>query len=63
MSYFDDEQNVEAYVKMAEGYNGRNLINILKKHLPPNATVLELGMGPGVDYEILDSLCVVLQKV
>lgn len=53
MSYFDDEKNVEEYVKMAEGYDGRELIAILKKHLRTGSSVLELGMGPGKDFEIL----------
>ena len=53
MGYFDDEKNVEAYIKMAEGYDGRELIDILKKYLKYGSTVLELGMGPGKDFEIL----------
>jgi cyclopropane fatty-acyl-phospholipid synthase-like methyltransferase len=53
MGYFDDEKNVEAYIKMAEGFDGRGLINILKKYLENGSTVLELGMGPGKDLEIL----------
>jgi SAM-dependent methyltransferase len=53
MSYFDDEKNVEAYINMVEGYDGRELIAVLKRHLPTGATVLELGMGPGKDLEIL----------
>jgi cyclopropane fatty-acyl-phospholipid synthase-like methyltransferase len=38
---------------MVEGYNGGELIKALKKHLEKGATVLELGMGPGKDLEIL----------
>jgi SAM-dependent methyltransferase len=53
MGYFDDEKNVEAYVKMADGYDGRELIDILKTYISNGATVLELGMGPGKDFEIL----------
>ncbi len=49
MNYFDDPANVESYIKMADGYDGRALIGILQKHLPPGSTVLELGMGPGKD--------------
>lgn len=51
--YFDDAKNVEAYIKMAEGYDGRELIEILKTHLDSGAKVLELGMGPGKDYTLL----------
>ncbi|MDX1418142.1 MAG: class I SAM-dependent methyltransferase [Candidatus Promineifilaceae bacterium] len=53
MNFFDDEKNVEDYVKMAEGYDGRALIDILRKYLNNEAAVLELGMGPGKDFEIL----------
>ena len=53
MSYFDDPKNIEEYVKMAEGFDGRELIEILKPHLKSGATVLELGIGPGVDFELL----------
>ncbi|MFC1975959.1 class I SAM-dependent methyltransferase [Chloroflexota bacterium] len=53
MGYFDDKKNVEEYIKMAEGFDGRELIQILKKYLKKGASVLELGMGPGKDFEIL----------
>lgn len=53
MGYFDDEKNVEEYIRMAEGYDGRELIERLKTCLKPGATVLELGMGPGKDFELL----------
>ena len=53
MGYFDDEKNVEEYIKMAEGYDGRAFIHILRAHLEDNATILELGMGPGKDVELL----------
>lgn len=53
MSYFDDPKNVESYIKMAEGYDGRDLIERLNAYLKPGSTVLELGMGPGVDFELL----------
>lgn len=54
MGYFDDRKNVEDYVAMAAGYDGRQLIERLREFLAPNATVLELGMGPGVDLDILE---------
>lgn len=53
MSYFDNPDNVEQYIKMAEDYDGRELIDVLRRYLPPGATVLELGMGPGKDLELL----------
>ena len=54
MGYFDNEKNIEEYIKMAEGYDGRELIEVLKKYLPKDSSILELGMGPGKDLEILN---------
>lgn len=38
---------------MADGYDGRELVAILRMHLPAGSTVLELGMGPGKDLDLL----------
>ena len=53
MDYFKEKKNALEYIKMVEGYDGRDLIEILKKHLPSGSSVLELGMGPGTDLEML----------
>ena len=53
MGFFDTEKGVEQYIKMAEGYDGTEIIKILQEYLPTNSTVLELGMGPGKDLDIL----------
>ena len=53
MGFFDTEKGVDEYIKMADGYDGTELIQILKKHLPEKSTLLELGMGPGKDLDIL----------
>ena len=39
---------------MAEGYDGKALIEALKTYLPEGSTVLELGIGPGKDLDILN---------
>ena len=54
MRYYDDAENVKEYVEMAEGFDGRALIEILRQYLPDGAAVLELGMGPGKDLDILN---------
>ena len=56
MGFFDTEKGIEQYIKMAECYDGAELIKILQKYLPENSTVLELGMGPGKDLDILKKL-------
>lgn len=53
MGYFDKRKNVDEYIQMAEGYDGRELIAVLKMHLPAGSTILELGMGPGKDLGLL----------
>lgn len=55
VDFFDNEKNVEDYIKMAEGYDGHDLIPILRKHLHDGSSVLELGMGPGKDFELLSA--------
>ena len=53
MDFFDDRDNVNEYIKMADGYDGRDLIAVIEKHLTEGASVLELGMGPGKDLDLL----------
>jgi len=53
MGYYDSEQNVNEYIGLAGGYDGRELIGRLREFLDPGSTVLELGMGPGKDLDIL----------
>ena len=51
--FYDDPQKVEDYIELAKGYDGKDLIAILRRHLSAGSTVLELGMGPGVDLALL----------
>jgi len=53
MSYYHNRENAEGYVKIADGYDGRELIERLKVYLPAGSTLLELGIGPGTDLDIL----------
>ena len=59
MGYFDSEKNVKEYIEMVEGYDGAELINALKGYLPKGSTLLELGMGPGKDLDMLKKSYVV----
>lgn len=52
-NYYKDKKNVQEYFEMAEGYDGEVLIEHLRDYLPEGSTVLELGMGPGKDLDIL----------
>jgi cyclopropane fatty-acyl-phospholipid synthase-like methyltransferase len=53
MGFFDTEEGVQEYLEMAKGHDGRELIEKLSEYLRPGSTVLELGMGPGKDLELL----------
>lgn len=55
MGFYDDEKTALQYIEMADGYDGRELVNVLKAHVPKGAKVLEIGMGPGVDLGLLDT--------
>eukprot|EP00511_Aplanochytrium_stocchinoi_P004772 CAMPEP_0204829174 /NCGR_PEP_ID=MMETSP1346-20131115/7225_1 /ASSEMBLY_ACC=CAM_ASM_000771 /TAXON_ID=215587 /ORGANISM="Aplanochytrium stocchinoi, Strain GSBS06" /LENGTH=185 /DNA_ID=CAMNT_0051958739 /DNA_START=93 /DNA_END=650 /DNA_ORIENTATION=+ len=50
------KKNVEEYVRMSDGYDGAQLITVLKDYLKPHSSILELGMGPGKDLELLSQL-------
>ncbi len=53
MDYFMKRENVEQYKKMIDGYDGIWLIRKLDKYLEKGKSILELGMGTGIDYELL----------
>ena len=51
--YYHTKESVKEYIRMAEGHDGRQLINRLKKFLPAGSALLEIGSGPGTDWSIL----------
>ena len=53
MGFYDEKKTALQYIAMADGFNGRELVEVLKLHLPVGASVLELGMGPGIDLNLL----------
>jgi len=55
MSFYQSKEGVAEYVEMAEGYDGRDLVTILSEYVDANARVLEIGMGPGVDLDLLSA--------
>lgn len=58
--YFDTEKGINEYIQTARGYDGAKLIEILRKYLPDQSTVLEIDMGPGVDLDILEKYYTVM---
>lgn len=53
LTYFDKPEHVEKYIEMSKGYDGRELIKVLRNYLSENSKLLELGMGPGKDLLLL----------
>ena len=53
-TYYHTKQSVEEYIRLAEGYNGGDLIERLKSFLPTDSSLLEIGSGPGTDWELLN---------
>lgn len=51
--YYKTQESVEEYIRLADGYNGQQLIEKLKLVLPEASSVLEIGSGPGTDWKIL----------
>ncbi|MGQ1783969.1 MULTISPECIES: class I SAM-dependent methyltransferase [unclassified Saccharicrinis] len=51
--FYKNKHTVDKYIRMAKDHDGTEIIQILKPYLKPKATVLEIGSGPGSDFEIL----------
>lgn len=47
VGHFDTDEGADEYIRMAEGYDGRELIEVLQRYVPSGSSVLEIGMGPG----------------
>ena len=52
--YYKTRESVQEYIHLAKDVSGQALIEKLEAVLPPNSTVLELGSGPGTDWNILN---------
>lgn len=53
MGFYDEEKTAREYIAMAEGYDGRELIAAMSEYVTRGVSVLEIGMGPGTDLDIL----------
>ena len=54
MGFYGEEETALQYIAMAEGDDGGELVEVLSTHLAEGANVLEIGMGPGVDLDLLN---------
>lgn len=51
--YYKTQESVNEYIRLAKDVNGAFLINKLKEFLPNQSSILELGTGPGTDWNLL----------
>jgi len=51
--YYENQSNVDNYTKFTPAQDGALLVDCLAAKLPSGASVLELGMGPGKDFKLL----------
>jgi cyclopropane fatty-acyl-phospholipid synthase-like methyltransferase len=52
--YYHTKQSVEEYIEMAKDVSGINHIEKFSKYLSPASEILEIGSGPGTDWNILN---------
>ena len=52
--YYKTKESAAEYIRLAKDVNGGELIEKLKEFLPSNSIVLEIGSGPGSDWNILN---------
>ncbi len=52
--FYNSEDNVNEYIKLAEDVSSEEIINQLKQHIASGVKVLELGSGPGTDWQLLN---------
>ncbi len=53
MNYFMKKENVDQYKSMIEDYDPTPIIEKLAQYISNGESVLELGMGTGMDFELL----------
>ena len=53
-AYYKTKESVKEYIRLAMDVNGGELINRLRKFLPSDASLLEIGSGPGTDWKLLN---------
>lgn len=52
-NFYNTKKSVDEYIEMAKDINSAQLIKRFQSFLPKQAVVLELGSGPGTDFQLL----------
>ena len=55
MEYFKKMENAKEYIALSMDYDPTFIVTNIESHLPFGSTILELGMGPGKDLEVLQN--------
>jgi len=55
MKTYETKDGVEDYIRMCDGYDNSKFQNELLNHLKEGSSLLEVGMGPGNDFEWLSN--------
>jgi len=53
--YYKTKESVAEYIELAKDVSGKELIKKLNVFLPINSKLLEIGSGPGTDWNILSN--------
>ncbi len=53
LNYYEQEKNVKGYSDFKPTHDGSLLVDTLVEHLPAGSSVLEIGIGPGKDFQAL----------
>ncbi|CAL2078711.1 class I SAM-dependent methyltransferase [Tenacibaculum sp. 190524A02b] len=53
--YYKTKASVAEYIELAKDVSGKDLIEKLKPFLPDTASLLEIGSGPGTDWNLLNT--------
>lgn len=49
MDFYHKRENVDLYKEMTQSYDPASIVAQVKEYVPIGSTLLELGMGPGID--------------
>lgn len=55
VNYYKSKESVDEYIILAKDVDGNYIIEKLKNYLPSKSFLLEIGSGPGTDFNILKS--------
>lgn len=52
--YYKTKESVDEYIELAKDVSGKELIDKLRKYITSDSKILEVGSGPGTDWNIFN---------